>query len=253
LNIQIATIGLTPEVVRTGLQKVLPDKLYIIHTKDEELKSDQKVETNATNLKKEIESDYKIQVILRKVEKFDSRGVIYQILQIISEEKKANKKLQKKDFTINITGGTKAMVAGAACAAYLAQTKMYYVLHPDEAKGREMIIELPVLSRAENNNQGKTEKTSSFILEKISMLSPTNNGILLEKLNDGPLRNNKIPANGLSYHLKKLEEKKLITVNLGWKYRKDNIEKINKKLRTIEITELGKYYADFPDLIGEEL
>jgi hypothetical protein len=260
--IQLATLGLTPEVVITGLQKILPKKLYIIHTENVKGgKSEEQVETIAKKLEKQIEESYRIPVELLKVEKFDSNAVIGSILQTISKERKENPDLGKKDFVINITGGTKAMVAGAACAAYLAQAKMYYVLHPDEAKGKELVRELPVPSRAENTSQGESTRTSSIVLEKIKELSPTNNKHLLEKLGSekAPVVK-KIPGSNktktvykkftgqiLSYHLNKLDDAGLITRVRGWVSGK----KKNNKLNTITITETGKYYAEFPDVIGE--
>jgi DNA-binding transcriptional ArsR family regulator len=260
--IQIATIGYTPEVVKTGLVKEVPTKLYIIHTENEGTKPEQQVKTNSEKLQKEIKNQFGIIVELRKVEKYDSEGVIRTILDIVSKEKKESK-LENKDFAINITGGTKAMVAGAACAAYLAQTKMYYVLHPSEANGQDLVRELPVPSRAENANGGKTDRTSSAVLEKISKLSPTNNSNLLEKLSDVEItiqkirpgdkpiiKHTKFTGQKLSYHLKRLEEKGLITITKGWAYGKDNRRK-NNRTNTITVTETGKYYAEYPDLLGE--
>ena len=58
---------------------------------------------------------------------------------------------------------------------------------------------------------------------------------------------------------KKLEENNLITISRGWttgKTTKDSFTgesiapKINQKLTTIQITSTGKYYAEFPDLVG---
>lgn len=261
--IQIATLGFTPEVVHEGLRKIIPKKLYIIHTENSKSeKKEENVEKSAKKLKKEIEQIFHIPVILLKVDKYDSSAVIGTILKIIHKERSENPELNKKDFTINITGGTKAMVAGAACAAYLAQAKMYYVLHPNEAKGKELVRELPVPSRAENDSKGDTTKTSSIVLEIIKKYSPTNNQYLLEKLDliKIPIYKNnskektktnlkRFTGQMLTYHLNKLEESGLIEKTRGWQKGR----KKNNKLNTITITETGKYYADFPDVIGDML
>lgn len=259
--IQIATLGLTPVVVEIGLQKIHPNKLYLIHT--ENVKGGtikEQVEDQAKKLKKNIEKNFRIEVNLRKVDKFDTSAVIYSILDIIKKERDQDSNLNSKDFVINITGGTKAMVAGAACAAYLAQTKMYYVLDPNESKGKEPVIELPVPTRAVDDHKGNTTKTTSIILQKILEFSPTNNKHLLEKLANEKIEvirprmegkkskvYKKINGQLLSYHLKKLEDAGCITKKRGW--QKGN--KKDDKLNTIEITETGRFYAYYPDVIGE--
>ena len=259
--IQIATLGLTPAVVEEGLRKISPDKLYIIHTENiQGGKLKEQVETSAKKLKKDIEKNFKIDVELLKVDKFDTSAVIYSILDIIKKERNENDELVSKDFVINITGGTKAMVAGAACAAYLAQTKMYYVLEPGESKGKEPVMELPVPTRAVDDYRGETSKTTSIILQKILELSPTNNQYLLEKLENTEIivikpdkdrkkfkKHKKITGQLLSYHLKKLEDAGCITKTRGWQKGK----KKDSKLNTIKITETGKYYAYYPEVIGE--
>lgn len=259
--IQIATMGLTPVVIEEGLQKIRPDKLYIIHTENVKGEKPKKqVEDQAKKLKKNIEKNYKIDVTLTKVDKFDTSGVIYSILDIIRKERNLNKELSGDDFVINITGGTKAMVAGASCAAYLAQTKMYYVPDPEYSKGKEPVIELPVPRRAVDDSKGETAKTTSIILQKILEFSPTNNKHLLEKLENEKIKVQKTSGDGkkpkksykkingqfLSYHLNKLEEAGLITKTRGWMKGK----KKDTKLNTIEITETGKYFAYFPEIIG---
>jgi len=261
--IQIATLGDTPVVVKEGLRKIIPEKLYIIHTPNEKERGEKKqYEILAKKLKKEIQNDYNIPIELLSVGKYESDEVIQAILSTISKERRENSDLEKKDFVINITGGTKAMVAGAACAAYLAQTRMYYVLHPEEAKGTELVRELPVPSRAENTPYGKTAKTTSIVIEELRDLGETNNQRLLTKLEKEKFPVVKKDKKGkkttiykkftgqiLTYHLNKLEEAGLITKERGWKTGK----KIDRKLNTIKLTETGKHYADYPDVIGEVL
>ena len=89
--IQIATVGDTQVVVKEGLKKILPEKLYILHTENErsktqleevvaEAKKDKdsdrvrflqlkQYEENEKKKKKEIQNEFNIKVELRKVGK----------------------------------------------------------------------------------------------------------------------------------------------------------------------------------------
>jgi len=290
--IQIATVGDTQEVVKIGLGKILPDKLYIIHTTNERTKTElttelkqakedgnenytkflkiKQYETNAKSLKKEIENDFKIPVELLSVHKFESNQVINSILSVIDKEQKI-KRRDKKDFVINITGGTKAMVAGAACAAYLAQARMYYVLHPTEARGKELVRELPVPGRAENNSRGKNVKTSSIILSKLREFGrPCSNKEFLEYLVNSKtkfphvvkdpktkeeiivLKNFENKPQLLSYHLGLLLNADLIVILSNLRVNPDSRKK-DRRQNTIALTDSGQYYADYPDILGDIL
>lgn len=285
--IQIATVGDTQIVVKEGLKKIIPDKLYILHTANEKTKSEfdeallqakkdktstpvkilqiKQYEENAKKLKKEIQDEFHIKVELRKVGKFDSYEVIREIGQIVTNEiKDSNDKLTSKDFSINITGGTKAMVAGAACAAYLVQSKMYYVLHPDEARGQELVRELPVPSRVKTRStaSGYNLNATSIVLQKIAEIGKTNNKHLLSKLADEKIPTEKtvvgkskpkivfkkFTPQKLNYHLNKLEDNGAITRQRGW--ISENGKK-DRKLVTIELTDNGRFFATSPEAIGD--
>lgn len=246
--IQLATLGLTPIVVEEGLKKSIPDKLYIIHTKDE---TNYNFETEAKNLKKKIETQYKVPTVLLKVDAFDMDKIIKTILNTIIKERKLNPKLIKKDFAINITGGTKLMVASATTAAYLAGTRVYYVMEASKHRGEDLVKELPMPIRPEDDNKGNTSKTTSIILEKIKKLGKCTNAMLLyEVRKDSRIKKNQ----RIEYHIKKLFENNLISITIGWesssKNQKTGRPKIDYKKRTIQITPSGEYYAEFPDLVG---
>ena len=181
--IQIALVGETSIVVEEGIKKNVPEKLFILHTKNE---SKFKFEDKAKELKEKIELEYKIPTKLKKVGAVDMNNIISIILGIIMKEKKESKKsLQRKDFAINITGGTKAMVAAASTAAYLAGSRLYYVLDPKNFKGNDLVLELPVLAIPRNDDKGKTSKTSSIILELIGKFGKVNNSRLFDQLDMG--------------------------------------------------------------------
>ena len=278
---QIATVGDTQVVVKEGLRKEPPEKIFILHTENElskkefseaikkaktkekeELKRKQ-YEDNAEKLKKEIIDEFEIRVELVRVGKYDTYAVIREIQKIISKEKKKNPKLQGQNFAINITGGTKAMVAGAVCSAYLAQTKMYYVLQYHEAQGGELVIELPVPPRVKSRNtiSGNTEKTTSIILQKIWDLNPPVGRLkLLEKLKEEGMPTEKISKTGkkktviksitpqiLNFHLNKLEDKKIIERRKGEEKTKSG--KIDRRSTIIHLTDFGSLCAAYPETI----
>ena len=245
--IQLATLGVTPIVVEEGLKKSIPEKLYIIHTKDE---SNYKFEKEAKKLKKKIEDQYKVPTTLLKVDAFDMDKIIKAILNTILKERKADPNMSKKDFAVNITGGTKLMVAAATTAAYLAGSRVYYVMEASKYRGEDLVKELPMLVRPENDNRGNTSKTTSIVLEKIKKLGKCTNAMLLEAVRKDP----RIKKNQrIEYHLNKLFENNLISITIGWESpskTKTGKPKIDHKKRTIQLTSSGEYHAEFPDLIG---
>ncbi|CUR51341.1 Putative endonuclease [Nitrosotalea devaniterrae] len=246
--IQISLVGLTPVVVEEGLRKSIPEKLYIIHTKNE---SNYKFESEAKKLQNKIEKQYKILTTLLKVDAFDMDEIIRTILTVISQEKKQNPKLTKKDFAINITGGTKLMVAAASTAAYLAGSRVYYVMESSKYRGEDLVKELPMPVRPEDDNRGNSSRTTAIILEKIKKLKKCTNKMLLEEIRkDSRLKKNQ----RMEYHLKKLLQNDLITITAGWEKstvnQRTGKHDIDYKKRTIRLTSSGEYYAEFPGLMG---
>jgi len=245
--IQIALVGITPVVVEEGLKKAMPDKLYILHTKDE---SEYKFEKEAKKLKKKIEDLYKVPSILLKVDAFDMDQIIRTILTTIQTERKKFG-LTKKDIIINLTGGTKLMVAAAATAAYLAGSRVFYVMDSSKYRGEDLVKELPMPARPEDDNRGSTSRTTAIILKKIKKFGKCTNQMLLDEMRKDPrLKKNQ----RLEYHLKKLVENNLISITIGWEKRTRNLRtgrpEIDRKKRTIQLTPSGEYYADFPGLMG---
>jgi len=246
--IQLALVGLTPVVVEEGLRKSMPDKLYIIHTKNE---SNYNFEDEAKNLKNKIDVSYKVPTELLMTDAFDMDQIIKTILTAISREKKRDSSLTRKDFVINITGGTKLMVAAAATAAYLAGARVYYVMEPSKFRGDDLVKELPMPVRPEDNSRGSTSRTTSIVLEKIKKLGRCTHQMLLEEIRkDSRVKKNQ----RIEYHLKKLAETNLISISIGWEKKKTNPKtgrpEVDYKRRTIQLTPSGEYYAEFPGLMG---
>jgi hypothetical protein len=249
--IQIALLGDSPIVVHYGLRRSVPDKLIVLHTKDE---SHYAYESEAKELKNEVISEYKIPVELLQVDPFDMDNVIKTILSAILKAKKADSTLSKDDFVINITGGTKLMVAAASTAAFLSGSKLYYVMDSAKYRGEQPVKELPLPKRSENDSKGNKSKTTAIILEKIKKLRKCTYQMLLEEVR----KDTRLPKKQrIEYHLRKLRENELIKVTQGWETTKINKftgkRKIDFKKKTIELTSTGQYYAEFPDLVGNIL
>jgi hypothetical protein len=226
----------------------MPEKLYIIHTADQ---ANYKFEAEAKKLALRIEETYKIQAILVKVDPFDMDQNIKSILQIISAERKVNSSLSKRDFVVNLTGGTKLMVAAAATAAYLAGSRVFYVMDSSKYRGDDIVKELPMPIIPEDNSRGRTGKTTAIVLEKIRKLGRCTNHMLLEELR----KDNRVKKNQrIEYHLRKLVENGLVDIQIGWQKAKKNPRtgkpEIDRKKRTITLTPSGEYYAEFPGLLG---
>ena len=249
--IQIALVGRTPVVVEEGIRKSVPDKLHILHTKNE---SAYKFENEAKKLKAKIEKEHKIPTFLIKVDPFDMDDIMHTILKTISKEKKSNKDLRSSDFAINITGGTKLMVAAASTAAYLAGAKVYYVMESKMTRDSDLVLELPVPPKPQDDNLGNTTKTMSIVLSKINELGKTTNRILLDKINADKTMKKKMTPQKLGYHLDNLERHGMIIIERGWQTdkmdKKTGEFKVDKKLNTITVTNAGKYYAEYPGLVG---
>ena len=115
-------------------------------------------------------------------------------------------------------------------------------------RGDDPVIELPVPVRPVNDNKGNTSKTTAIILQKIKALGRSNNTMLIHEIQKDK-RLKKKPR--IQYHLNKLRDLELITIEHGWVYTRDDKTKTDYKKRTIQLTTTGQYYAEFPELIGD--
>jgi hypothetical protein len=140
------------------------------------------------------------------------------------------------------------MVAAASTAAYLAGSKLYYVMESTKYRGDDPVIELPLPARPVNDNKGNTSKNTAIILQKIKALGKSNNTMLIHGIQKDK-RLKKKPR--IQYHLNKLRDLDLITIKHGWEYTQNDKSKIDYKKRTIQLTTTGQYYAEFPELIGD--
>jgi hypothetical protein len=188
---------------------------------------------------------------LLKVDAFDLEQIINTILTTIHNEIEENPSLSKRDFVINITGGTNLMAAAASTAAYFSGSRVLYVMHRAKFRskfsGDDPVKELPIPPRPENDNRGKTSLTTAVILEKIRDSKKCTYNMLLKAIRQDPRCRKK---QRIEYHLKKLKENNLISITLGWEYTQHGKLKMDHKKRTIMLTPSGSFYAKFPDLLG---
>lgn len=158
-------------------------------------------------------------------------SVVNTIMKIADAEK-------GNSICINITGGTNLM-AGAACAAsFFIGAKAYYILDqsklPKGSTIQDQLIELPIPHIPYIDSLQNTQVT---ILKKIYDLGgKITNKHLKDEL--------KITPQKLSYHIKELENKRLITTKRGWKEailrQNRKITRVDKRKITIQLTNAGR-------------
>jgi len=257
IMIQIATFGSTPIVVTRGLEWKVPEKLYLLYTGGKHKAEDGKLHVYPKEAKefiKNAEERFKLKGELVLVDAFDINSVMHSILKIISDERKQNPKITLDDFVVNLTGGTKPMVAAAATAVYIANVKAIYVHDEKYTKNQEIVKILPVPKRPINDDKGNTSKTTSIVLEKINQMGKCTHNMLRDKVRED--RRIKKKNQRIEHSLKVLSDRQLISIEKGWiasnakrnpytgEYKKDT------RQVTIQLTETGKYFAQFPDLVG---
>jgi hypothetical protein len=167
LVILIAPIGLVTEHIKTWLQEVgsSSHKLWLLHSKKN---SKNNFPLIASKLEKDLLRSYRKLEIKKKEIKdaFSVNHTIDIIHEIILNEEETDPSLIRRDFVINITGGTNAMGAAALLAATLYGTKAHYVREPqkEDPKDEKYVDDLPVFPIAMaklNENQLKVLKIIS--------------------------------------------------------------------------------------------
>lgn len=236
LNVHIALIGKTKEPVLKGFQFYGMDKLYLLHSQDT---GEFHFMQAAEEVKKALAGVGFPNVSLVQIDPFNMHKIIESILHIVDNERQAS-------IHINITGGTNLM-AGAACSAsFFVGAKAYYVLDerklPKGTPLKDQIVELPIPNIPYARN---LQEIQMKILKKLSMGDGiTGNAQLRLELKMSPQK--------LSYHIKELEAKGLVTTKRGWKkeapYRKGRAKKVDKRRLSISLTNSGKLLASWVDI-----
>ncbi len=252
MAIFIAPIGIHTEHIKGWLKEESRDVdiLWIIHSKKTPKWDFPKI---AKKLETELEKAYPQITIKKKIieSAFSEDPTIDAILQIILEEEDEDTSLIRKEFVVNITGGTNIVAAAAILAATFYGTRAHYVKEPQKGdpRGTKYVYELPIqpIGIAKlNENQLMVLKViseSTYEIENTpkgldskknsSSITRTN---LLEKLGWAkPVKGSNFPRKEGNTRLlgitKKLEESQLITKIHFTEYYEDQNE--NKKMKII--------------------
>lgn len=258
MAIFIAPIGVRVEHVKTWLKEEARDvdTLWLVHSK-------KGVKANFPEIAKTLEKEL-LQVYSKiKIKKIEIENALSvdptmdAIHKIIQKEEDSDSSLSRKDFVINITGGTNISAAAAILAATFYGTRAHYVREPqkNDPRNKKYVDELPVqpIGMAKlNQNQLKVLK---IIAENIYEIPNTPNGKdrketegsitrsdLLKKLGwDKMIKGTVSRREGNTRLLgitKKLEESRLISKIPYTEYYVD----LNEHLRTKEKFD-GTYYT----------
>lgn len=147
MTVFIAPIGVHTEHVKGWLKEESKDvdTLWLIHSK-KNLKFDFPKITK--KLEKELSAAYPQIKIKKKVidSAFSEDPTIDAILEIILKEEEDDPSLIRKDFVVNITGGTNIVAAAAILAATFYGTRAHYIREPQKGDPRrtKYVYELPI-------------------------------------------------------------------------------------------------------------
>lgn len=242
--IQIATLGLTENVVKEGVKAYGAEKLFIIAGKSldkiipgyqiNKNKDAKNPEEIAINLKKNLVSALNIEVIIEHVNPFDFQECLTMIIQILRSIP------EDKEKILNLTGGTNIMSGAAVCAAWIEGVRAFYLREKTSEDDRNYVIEIPNLK-----DKKITEKENELIL------------YLLDHERDEDRIANIVAAginvkrNTLTTHITNLISKGLIETNPYKKtiyatvkgtLTKKTIE--NNKSKVLKLTCAGNFYAN---------
>lgn len=133
MHVHIATMGLTKGGVVKGYKAIASiDRIYIIHGDKREI-------CDAVN---EVMGELRAlgcECLDRTISGFDLQEVVDAVCEIYNREYSKGTR-----FSINITGGTNVMSAGAATGAMITGIPMYYVMFPQD--GSELSLEEAIRS-----------------------------------------------------------------------------------------------------------
>jgi len=231
MTILIAPIGKKPDHVKSWLIEYSRDAevLWLIHSKKSPDFDYPKI---AKDLIKDIKkTNNRLKIKLKVIDDAFSLEPTYDaIMEIIIEEEKRNEQIVRKEFLLNITGGTNVMAAATITAASWFSTMAHYVLEPrpgDEKK--KYVIDLPIRPIGYSKMKESHKKVLDIIanhqytientpigVDSTPILGRISNSLLLEKMGwakkrDDP-QHNKNKANTLNAITSKLSTSGYIKV-----------------------------------------
>jgi hypothetical protein len=236
LNVHIALIGKTKEPVLRGFQHYGMDKLYLLHSQDTK---EFRFKQTAEEVRRILADAGFSKVILVEINPFDMHDIINSVIHIVEKEKQGS-------IYINITGGTNLM-AGAACSAsFFVGAKAYYVLDqsklPAGSTLEDQILELPIPKIPYART---LEGTQMKIMRKILQYGG--------KVSNTTLRNDlRMSPQRMSYNIKELQTKGLVTANRGLEEEKLRhgrfMKRIDARRLAISLTSAGKLVASWTEI-----
>ena len=192
MSVHIALLGRTKEPVLKGYQHYGEmSRLYILHSPNSKVFG---FKDQAEMVRGNLRAVGFHEVVLVEVDAFDLQDIISKIMAIASEE--------KGPLYVNITGGTNLMAGAAMAASFFVGAQAYYVYGKTGSDiAQSKVIELPVplipYHRVVDKNQLR-------VLDALRALGgKADNALLRERLGISPQT--------MSYHVKELERKGLVT------------------------------------------
>ncbi len=165
--------------------------------------------------------------MLREVNAFDMNDVVNAVIHVVDHE--------DPPYFVNITGGTNLMAGAATAAAFFIGARAYYV---SGKRGSDLaeahVIELPVPNIPYYRSVDRTQLRVLRALESLG--GRAGNPRLKESLG--------ISAQSLSYHIKELVKKGLVSVTRGQEARSDG-STVDNRIVFVEITNAGKLVSSW--------
>ena len=251
MTIFIAPIGIRTEHIKGWLKEESRDvdTLWLIHSKKSSKYDFPKI---AKKLEKELSVAYPQIKIKKKIidNAFSEDPTIDVILEIILKEEDDDPSLIRKDFVVNITGGTNIIAAATILAATFYGTRAHYIREPQKGDPRrtKYVYELPIqpigIAKLNQNQLDvlKIISESSYEIENVPKGQDSKKEIgsitrakLLEKLGwSKPVKDSKFPRREGSTRLlgitKKLRESRLIEQVDFTEYYEDQNESKKTKI-----------------------
>lgn len=210
-RLHIATVGMTTDPILKGFTRYPVDRLVLLHS-PETLSYAEEIE-KATGGFPDVSCE------LMEIDPFALESIVSAILRVRRERPKSR-------LSINITGGTNIMAAGALLAGFIAGADVYYVpekpMEGKESGIEDLVVELPV-PKVTWDSLRDTQKSilKAILKEGGSIKAP---GVRLAELLETTPQN-------VSYHLRALESKDLVEI----------VE--DRRTKTVALSSTGRLFA----------
>ena len=224
MHIHIATLGKNTDPVIKGFRGISGiDKAYIIYSS--------KYQESADEVEDFLEKA-NIPATMKPIDEYDFSKIMDCIVDINNTE---TEKGVKKQYSINVTGGTKIMGFAAYSSAYFIGATVYYVKETDDNTPIEK--QIMTLMTTKPPKQSKTEKKFRTILNFIQEETSANKVVTSTKICD----KFGFTKQQVAYYIKNMREDGMITVSNGIE---DN-GKMNYSFNSIKLTQQGQMIAKF--------